>query len=66
MISRKPTVYLFLAINKRNDVMKTAIDFNVFAVSVLGSEKFIKIAQRISIKSVRNFWRYDSFISVTE
>ena len=66
MTSRKPTVFLFLAINKRNDVMKTAIDFNVFAVSVLGSDKFIKIAQRISIKSVRNFWGCDSFISVTE
>ena len=46
--------------------MKIAIDFNVFAVSVLGSDKFIKIAQRISIKSVRNFWGCDSFISVTE
>ena len=50
MISIKPTVFLFLAINKRNDEMKTAIDFNVFAVSVLGSEQLIKIAQRISIK----------------
>ena len=26
------------------------------SVSVLGSDKFIEIAQRISIKSVRNFW----------
>ena len=46
--------------------MKTAIDFNVFTVSVLGSNKFIKVAQRISIKSIRNFWGCDSFISVTE
>ena len=46
--------------------MKTAIDFNVFAVSVLASDKFIEIAQRISIKYVRNFWGCDSFISVTE
>ena len=42
--------------------MKTTIDFNVFAVSVLGSDKFIKIAQRISIKSVINFWGCDRFI----
>ena len=55
MISRKPTLFLFLAINKWSDVMKTAIDFNVFAVSVLASDKFIEIAQRISIKYVRNF-----------
>ena len=46
--------------------MKAAIDFNVFAVRVLGSDTFIKIAQRISIKSIRNFWGWDSFISVTE
>ena len=46
--------------------MKTAIDFNFFAVSVLGRDTFSKIAQRTSIKSVRNFWECDSFISVTE
>ena len=46
--------------------MKTAIDFNVFALSVLESDKFIEITQKISIKSVTNFWGCDSFISVTK
>ena len=42
--------------------METAIDFNLFGESVLGSDKFIKIAQRISVKSIRNFWGCDSFV----